>query len=331
MADAILHRSLRAMNWSTMDEITRPGPHYKTESAFAAAVTDRLKAYCQTNNVFHQDARRLLLRETFYSRLFATAPDRWLLKGGSALAVRFERFRFTQDIDCAFAHKPGDGFHESAYVAITQACARTDLDPFTFKIEKTQPLRNVDAGISMRIAAVLNSKLFDRFKVDIVAPTPLCGPIVQTAPPRTIEVPDIPPCPHINLYPLEDHIADKVSGMYTKHGPRRIDSTRYRDLGDLDLILRQTRPDLHITEQALILRERWRPGSIPRRIQSPGASWRESFNEYALDTGLNVSYNEAIIRLAHHLNPVLQRVHSSPVLQRTIVQPLRRPDPGREM
>lgn len=51
----------------------------------------------------------------------------------------------------------------------------------------------------------------------------------------------------IQLYPLIDHLADKICARYERHGVQRIASTRYRDLVDLILIaLQETLDGRHL-------------------------------------------------------------------------------------
>ncbi len=45
--------------------------------------------------------------------------------------------------------------------------------------------------------------------------------------------------PQVTLYPLTDHVADKISAMYESHPPGETPSSRYRDLADLLLIAQQ--------------------------------------------------------------------------------------------
>jgi hypothetical protein len=44
------------------------------------------------------------------------------------------------------------------------------------------------------------------------------------------------PWPTIRMWPLEDHVADKIAAMYERHGVGRRPSTRFKDLVDLVLI-----------------------------------------------------------------------------------------------
>src|SRR5579859_3330568 len=80
------------------------------------------------------------------------------------------------------------------------------------------------------------------------------------------------------VYPLADHISDKVFGMIEQHpraeGPP-VESTRYRDLADLVVIAHRMSVDAGALATALRSLAAHRGIALPNRLRSPaGLDWR---------------------------------------------------------
>lgn len=95
------------------------------------------------------------------------------------------------------------------------------------------------------------------------------------------------------LYPVVDHVADKVCAMYEKHGADHATaSTRYRDLVDLLLIAQSERLDgrqLHLALRTEVAR-RVACGTVlefPATFTIPGPDWASGYRVAAAKvTGL---------------------------------------------
>lgn len=263
-----------------------------------------------TDNRRIQNLRRQVMIEAFYRRLFSTNPDLWILKGGCALAQRTDYFRYTRDVDlsCLSQERP---LEDIAVAHLIQSAGKSNLDHFDFIVKETTPLLSVKHGITTSIEGKLAGKTFGRFNVDIVPQEHLAGTPTRLNLRLPVEVPDIADCGPVLIYPVEDHIADKVSGIYSPH-PNRQASTRYRDLADLAVLAHTQQYNPMSLEQALRLRATTRPRSIPRTITHPSEQWPAEFTKYAQKAGINITYESALATAAHHLNPILKRVHSRP-------------------
>ncbi len=90
----------------------------------------------------------------------------------------------------------------------------------------------------------------------------------------------------VALYPVTDHVADKVCAMYERHGPDQPASTRYRDLVDLILLaLREPLPghELHLTLGTEVGR-RTALGTVlelPSTFTIPGPAWPDGYKSEA--------------------------------------------------
>ncbi|MGH3499323.1 MAG: nucleotidyl transferase AbiEii/AbiGii toxin family protein [Nocardioidaceae bacterium] len=77
---------------------------YTDARAFRQALEQRLKTLAAGDGARLSRERKRVVFDRLFARLAATAPDRWLLKGGVALDLRLpDRARATRDVD-----RPGD-------------------------------------------------------------------------------------------------------------------------------------------------------------------------------------------------------------------------------
>lgn len=284
---------------------------FKTPFAFQRSLMDRIKAMCDGDGKRMQDIRLQFAIEAFYRRLLIHSPEAWVVKGGCAIAQRTNYYRFTKDIDLSFTEEKEPQF-DTLRDYLNRATRYNTLDHYTFSVERLRPLIGVANAYKATIEARLEKRFYGKFDVDIVPPHPTVGTIQETKLILPLEITDIPNNVPAKLFPVEDHIADKVSGMYTKHTAQQLASTRYRDLADLAVLLHSQPYNPLLVEQALRQRAATRPGSVPRSITQPGEQWPAAFANYARKARINITYEQAIATAAHYLNPILKRVHSRP-------------------
>lgn len=119
--------------------------------------------------------------------------------------------------------------------------------------------------------------------------------------------------PSVTIYPIHDHLADKICAIYEWHN--NLPSTRYRDLADLLLIAQKETINGHAAEVALSseIRRRLALGTdlrLPYQFEVPDiAAWRAGYPEQAgLVPGLErCSTLDAATTLATaFLDPILQ-------------------------
>lgn len=91
------------------------------------------------------------------------------------------------------------------------------------------------------------------------------------------------------MWPLEDHVADKIAAMYERHREQLVPSTRFKDLVDLVLIARDSTLDGTITHQALHAEVRRRNAAgtrlvIPAEFAVPDPAWIAGYRAEAAKT-----------------------------------------------
>ncbi len=151
---------------------------YRTPQALNRAITDRLRTLSAETGQPLQDLRRQFAYDRFLSRVFTAQPERWVLKGGTAMLARLGAYaRHSDDIDLL---SQTQGVSESealleAELALRQAVT-TDLnDQFRFTLDPGR--RVADGGIALRVTvtAFLGVTEFARFHVDLVVGLHMTG------------------------------------------------------------------------------------------------------------------------------------------------------------
>ena len=254
---------------------------YATATAFTAAVTDRLRQAAVTSPHALGDLQRQFAYQRLLARVFADLASPWVLKGGTGLLVRFPDARHSIDVDLFRA----GGSLESA-VADLRALSGRDLGDF-FRFEVGPPYRSVLAGKGARVsvAAYIGARRFAEFKADIVSGLHVTGDPELVRPVPLVDLPGLTP-PLCRVYPLADHIADKVCGIVERHGPEQRPSTRYRDLVDLVLIAQRAAPAADGINTALCS-EFERRGLAPlTTLDVPDSGWDSGYAAEARRAGL---------------------------------------------
>jgi len=146
---------------------------------------------------------------------------------------------------------------------------------------------------------------FAAFGVDLVGgPFPPLEP-VPTPPLRPIDVPGLRDAP-LRVYPLAATVADKLSGILTRHGERL--STRYRDLVDLatiSLTERLAACDVHLAIHDELRRQGL---AVPAEFAVPVAdAWTTGYRNYArvLPHLHEIDFEQAVALVKALLDPVL--------------------------
>lgn len=149
-----------------------------------------------------------------FARVF-TSDDGWLLKGGQALLVRCGgRARYSRDIDL---FRPQADDLATAVEALRTAAKRDLGDFFTFT--EAAPVSHADetGGAKLKFTVLIGTRKVGTVNVDIVVRRSPTGrpTAVDMTPAVPIDWPDV--WPQVLLYPLLDHLADKICAMYEWH------------------------------------------------------------------------------------------------------------------
>ncbi|MCX5055048.1 nucleotidyl transferase AbiEii/AbiGii toxin family protein [Streptomyces sp. NBC_00474] len=261
------------------------------------------------------DLMKIFYFNRLAARVFTKEPDGWLIKGGQALLVRYRgAARLSQDIDLQSTH-PERSAEEARQLVIE--AASMDLGDF-LRYAPTRFDNHSDEGrgSAQHFKVFCGTAEVASIKVDLVVGRTLSGtPEIRTLK-SAVDIEWPVDWPDVRLYPVIDHVADKVCAMYERHGDNaQFGSNRYRDLADLLLISQQETvhgPD--VTEALHREAERRRLDGIrivlPAAFEAPGSDWPDGYpKQAALVVGLQGcgTYAEAVQAAAAFINPMLAR------------------------
>ncbi|MGH7861245.1 MAG: nucleotidyl transferase AbiEii/AbiGii toxin family protein [Candidatus Dormibacteraceae bacterium] len=207
--------------------------------------------------------------DRFLTRVF-TGPDadRWVLKGATALLVRLGGdARHTVDID--LLRSIGD--LDDADRAVRQAVARDAGDHFRFALGPGRRMAEASVALRVPVQAYLGATVFARFNLDLVAELEVTGEPEVAGPLLPVEIPGIVQAEY-RIYPLADHVADKVMALLQRHdrrGALTIDSTRYRDLADLVVIAHRSKVNAAALHGVLGRQAARRGMELPTHLRPP--------------------------------------------------------------
>lgn len=281
-------------------------PRYATAKALMASVTARAKSVAKSR----EQQADLVLRQFEFSRLLARvfaseSAESWVLKGGVAALARIPDGRMTRDID--LFHLAGQADLDRA-VAEFEAAMEIDLgDHFIFKVIDVRaiPLKASRVGTAGRavVVSVTSAKASQNIPIDIVADSVMTG-TPDVARYETVSVPGIE-SPTVRLYPLVDHVADKIAATATLFGSEKR-SSRARDMADLVAFATTQTFDGAALQQAITSEWVYRKFDGDPEFDPPQA-WRRTYASLVRDLGF-VEYRDfdsARVLLARFLDPAL--------------------------
>lgn len=280
---------------------------YADPSALRRAVTDRLRTLARDRHAQLADLQRQFAYDRLLARLFVSEPDRWVLKGATALLARLGgAARHTLDVDL---YRPGERLVETE--AALRAAAASDLGDF-FRLALAPGRRVAEGRDTIRIAvtAYLGATEFAAFHVDLIAGIAMTGEPDEVRPLVPLALPGIP-APDYRVYPIADHVADKLCALLETHpratGPAQ-PSTRYRDLADLAVIAHTQPLDADHGVRAVTSEARRRGLTLPDRLPTPDAAgWRPGYARVARDApGLvEQDLDDALVTVRRLVDPIL--------------------------
>lgn len=274
--------------------MTTRGP-YKTPAAFRRALTDKLRQLAETSRWDLPQLQRQMAYDRLLERLYMV-DDGWIVKGAVALLARDIGVRASKDIDL---------YHEGGRVEIEaelrEAASRDIGDWFRFEVGQTQIVSDGAAGVRLPINAYVGDALWASFHVDLVGADPR-----MTGHPE--DMPAVAPVvmPHVEqsgyrVYPLVDHVADKVAATYDRYGERKQNpSTRFRDLVDLVAISLGATIDAEAQMRALRSEAERRGIGLPARFDVPDRGLWEP--------GYAAEARRSLLPIAHDLDEALDVV-----------------------
>ncbi|MEU3950055.1 nucleotidyl transferase AbiEii/AbiGii toxin family protein [Streptomyces sp. H28] len=286
---------------------------YASPAAFKSALTQAARKMSRQAGISVPDLLKIFYFNRLTARVFTAEPDGWLIKGGQALLVRYQgAARLSQDID--LQNTQPDCSAEEARQLIIEA-ASTDLnDHLRYVAGKFLGHSDEGRGGAQYFQVYLGTGLVDTLKVDLVVGRTLAGTPETRTLQSAVDIAWPVDWPEVRLYPVIDHIADKICAMYERHGKDgQHGSNRYRDLADLLLISQQEAVSGEAVCHAL-QREAERRRSLGTRVilptafEAPGPDWNDGYpQQAAIVLGLQgcSSFAEAATAAEAFINPIL--------------------------
>jgi predicted nucleotidyltransferase component of viral defense system len=274
---------------------------YQSPAALRTALEVRLQNQAQEQGANLDRLRRRAVFERLLIRLEITGPGIWVLKGGTALEVRWrERARTTKDLDLALRERPADG-DDLLDLLVEQLSEDPDGDGFRFVIGQPSPLPDDTAGRpAWRFAAraLLAGREFARIKMDIVARSEELIATERLMLPGALAFAGFPQRDVEAAAPAQ-HFAEKLHAL-TRRYPGR-ENTRVRDLVDLLLLIENGLPDaaeaLKVCRQVFAIRA---THELPEHLPDPPAAWSDTYAMLAADLDVQAAtIPDAMERLNH--------------------------------
>lgn len=276
---------------------------YATPAAFRRALTDRLKDTTQRSNWTIQQLQRQVAYDRLLERLYIV-DDGWIVKGATALLARDLGVRGSLDVD--------------VYRAVAQNVAEADLrmaaeidlgDWFSFNVGAATPIG--DNSLRFPVISIVGTTNWVEFHVDVSgADLRMTGHPENVPPIARGIIPSVDQRGY-RVYPLVDHVADKVAATYERHGASENPSTRYRDLVDLVAIATGASIDAQSQSNALRSEFERRNLVLPKTFDVPDRGlWERGYAAEVSKSMLNTasSLEDALVIVKAFLDPLLNGV-----------------------
>jgi hypothetical protein len=267
---------------------------YQTAAAFRTALEDRLAKIAATESVDLQRLRRQVAFDRLLARLSPAPNSLWVLKGGYAMELRFQKARTTKDLDFTLRLKTKGTSAGDEVLDLAQAAAASDLgDFFVYRIgEATADLDGAPYGGSRYpVVAVLGDRTFARFHIDIGIGDIVMEPAEIFHSRDWLGFAQIPPA-IVTAISREQQLAEKIHA-YTLPRAKNVNS-RVRDLVDMVLLVDSNQLVPEKTREAILgTFKRRSTHPVPSSLEGPPAAWEKPFVALAAECGLPLGINEA--------------------------------------
>jgi hypothetical protein len=255
--------------------MTHQQPRYKTPDAARRAVTDLLRTEASTGPWPLADLQRQYAYDQLVERLYR-ADDGWVIKGATALLARRVSVRHTIDIDVYRAGAIGDVERR-----LREAAGLDIGDWMRFEVGSSVRIQAAGAQASqVKVRSLIGTKVWAAFQVDIVAD----GIQMSGEPERVLPLTSVTAIGQAKIpwrvYPLVDHVADKVCAILERHDGHP--STRYKDLIDLVAIVQRAAIAAEPQMRALRKESQRRSLELPLVFDVPDRDlWRSGYRAEA--------------------------------------------------
>ncbi|HET7484845.1 MAG TPA: nucleotidyl transferase AbiEii/AbiGii toxin family protein, partial [Solirubrobacterales bacterium] len=247
-----------------------------------------------------------LQRQMAYDRLLERlylVDEGWIVKGATALLARDLGVRATIGIDVYRGIAA-----EVAERELRDAAAMDIGDWYRFEVGPAQAVRDAAARIRLPVTAYVGATEWARFHADLVGlDVTITGEPEEMPALARVAMPDIEQHGY-RVYPLVDHIADKVAATFDRYGRSEAPSTRYKDLVDQVAIVTEASVEAKAQMAALGSEAKRRQIALPKRFSVPARDlWKPGYAAEAARSLLPVgrTLDEALEVVAPFLDPLL--------------------------
>lgn len=276
---------------------------FKSPTDFRRSLEARLKNLAQETGQDLQRLRRKVAFDRLLARIFLEdlSPS-FLLKGGYAMELRYEKARATRDLDLTYLERFGDLPRQEISKEIFQELrdiSQMDMqDFFSYQIGEAQlDLENAPyGGARYPVVSFLDGRLFVRFQMDIGLDI-MVNKVDKIRGHDWLEFCDIR-SPMMSMITKEQQFAEKIHA-YTLPREDRI-NTRVKDLIDLLLLISKPHLNLEACKEALQIVFKARgTHTLPTKLQHPPDKWISLYQKMATECGLDPSMMSAFERIDH--------------------------------
>jgi len=259
---------------------------FASPSDFRKHLTHRANQISRTTGRAVGDLLQQYYLARLTARVFHDDPHGWLIKGGQAMLVRYPDARHSRDVDLVYSSDDGLNMNE-AIVALRRAAAVDLNDYLRFDfLDCKQPAPGA-SGRKVRFNTYVGTTQVIVLGVDLVVDhQPIGQPVTHQLEP-VIDIEGVAFWPVVRLYPIVDHLADKICAIIERHGKDNSPSGRYRDLVDLILIIQAESIDgqeLHVILRTEVARRQARGTviTLPVRFRAPDpVDWENGYRKQA--------------------------------------------------
>lgn len=256
-----------------------PPPRRWTPAGFRHSLKSKADQESKRTGIPRAELVELHYHRRLLARVFHHAPDRWVLKGGQALLMRWPEARYSTDIDLLHDRDDTD-----SAVADLCAAAIIDLDDhLKFVHYDTSEQTHVERPTrQVRFRVMIANHQLKIISVDVVASGAQPHGAIRVEPLTPPFDTDCGIWPKVRVFPLEDHLAEKICAMYERYRVGGAPSSRYKDLVDIIVIARREPidgPVMHTTLQHEIQRRRDRGMvlDMPSTFDVPDPAWAKGY------------------------------------------------------
>ena len=282
---------------------------FKSATDFRKSLETRLKKLAQTKGFDLQRLRRKVAFDRLLARIFhGDSESQFLLKGGYAMELRFDKARATRDIDLTYLERfkqiPDPDIPDEIFQDLRDV-SQVDLkDFFVYRIAEAQlDLDNAPyGGARYPVSSFIDGRLFVRFQLDVGLDI-VVNKVDRVKGGDWLDFCDIP-SPLISMITEEQQFAEKIHA-YTLPRDGRMNS-RVKDLIDLVLLLERYGFDLPECKEALQRVFKVRGTHVlPDQLLSPPDEWEVHFQVMAVECGISPTIADAYEKVARFFERVI--------------------------